>query len=273
IDRLALFAVPLLLLFLIYVSSLSLSEATFSSILEIEGTDPGYFTTAVSTIIGSLIVGVVLMPDLSRYTRTVKDCIAASVFGNGIGNSFSMMIGVIPAMVTGFLDPMAYMIALGLVASAFIILVFATWTTNSVNLYSTTLAIAVINTRTPEWKLAISVGIFGTVLAMIGITDYFIEFLEWLGVIVPPVAGVYLTDYFYLKQKNYSLSLQENLPDYDRAALVAWVVATIIAVVAFVSEISVTTIPSLDALLITIPIYLICRKIWPTLLTREEKSD
>ena len=108
---------------------------------------------------------------------------------------------------------------------------------------------------------------------MIGITDYFIEFLEWLGVIVPPVAGVYLTDYFYLKQKNYSLSLQENLPDYDRAALVAWVVATIIAVVAFVSEISVTTIPSLDALLITIPIYLICRKIWPTLLTREEKSD
>lgn len=270
IDRLALFAVPLLILFLIYVSSLSLGETTFSSILEIEGSNPAYFTTAVSTIIGSLIVGVVLMPDLSRYTRSIKDCIAASVLGNGIGNSFSMMIGVIPAMVTGFLDPMAYMIALGLVASAFIILVFATWTTNSVNLYSTTLAIAVINKSTPEWKLAISCGVVGTILAMIGITEYFIEFLEWLGVIVPPVAGVYLTDYFYLKQKNYALSLQDNLPDYDRAALLAWIVATGIAVAAFVAEISFTTIPSLDALLITIPIYLLCRRIWPTQLSRLE---
>ena len=31
-------------------------------------------------------------------------------------------------MITGLVDPMAYMIALGLAGSAFIILVFATWT-------------------------------------------------------------------------------------------------------------------------------------------------
>lgn len=268
IDRLALFAVPLLILFLLYVSSLSLADSSWETVLSTEGSNPAYFSTAVSTVIGSLIVGVVLMPDLSRYARSVKDCVSASVLGNGVGNCFSMLMGVAPAIVTGLLDPMAYMIALGLVGSAFVILVFATWTTNSVNLYSTTLAVAIIKPKIPEWKLTVACGVIGTALAMIGITDYFIGFLEWLGVIVPPVASIYLTDYFVLKQKNYSLTLQDSLPDYDHAAIVAWVIGTASSAFTFVSEFSLSTIPTLDALVITAPIYLICRRLWPAKLQR-----
>lgn len=268
IDRLALFAVPLLILFLLYVSNLSLADSSWETVLSTEGSNPAYFSTAVSTVIGSLIVGVVLMPDLSRYARSVKDCVSASVLGNGVGNCFSMLMGVAPAIVTGLLDPMAYMIALGLVGSAFAILVFATWTTNSVNLYSTTLAVAIIKPKIPEWKLTVACGVIGTALAMIGITDYFIGFLEWLGVIVPPVASIYLTDYFVLKQKNYSLTLQDSLPDYDHAAIVAWVIGTAISAFTFVSEFSLSTIPTLDALVITAPIYLICRRLWPAKLQR-----
>ena len=268
IDRLALFAVPLLILFLLYVSNLSLADSSWETVLSTEGSNPAYFSTAVSTVIGSLIVGVVLMPDLSRYARSVKDCVSASVLGNGVGNCFSMLMGVAPAIVTGLLDPMAYMIALGLVGSAFVILVFATWTTNSVNLYSTTLAVAIIKPKIPEWKLTVACGVIGTALAMIGITDYFIGFLEWLGVIVPPVASIYLTDYFVLKQKNYSLTLQDSLPDYDHAAIVAWVIGTASSAFTFVSEFSLSTIPTLDALVITAPIYLICRRLWPAKLQR-----
>ena len=268
IDRLALFAVPLLILFLLYVSNLSLADSSWETVLSTDGSNPAYFSTAVSTVIGSLIVGVVLMPDLSRYARSVKDCVSASVLGNGVGNCFSMLMGVAPAIVTGLLDPMAYMIALGLVGSAFVILVFATWTTNSVNLYSTTLAVAIIKPKIPEWKLTVACGVIGTALAMIGITDYFIGFLEWLGVIVPPVASIYLTDYFVLKQKNYSLTLQDSLPDYDRATIVAWVIGTAISAFTFVSEFSLSTIPTLDALVITAPIYLICRRLWPAKLQR-----
>jgi cytosine permease len=268
IDRLALFAVPLLILFLLYVSNLSLADYSWEIVLSTEGSNPAYFSTAVSTVIGSLIVGVVLMPDLSRYARSVKDCVYASVLGNGVGNCFSMLMGVAPAIVTGLLDPMAYMVALGLVGSAFVILVFATWTTNSVNLYSTTLAVAIIKPKIPEWKLTVACGVIGTALAMIGITDYFIGFLEWLGVIVPPVASIYLTDYFVLKQKNYSLTLQDSLPDYDRAAIVAWVIGTAISAFTFMSGFSLSTIPTLDALVITAPIYLICRRLWPATLQR-----
>jgi cytosine permease len=270
IDRLSLFAVPLLILFLIYVANLSLASVSFSDLLDIPGNDPDYFSTAVSTIIGSLIVGVVLMPDLSRYARNTKDCITASILGNGLGNSFSMLIAVFPALATGLLDPMAYMIMLGVVFSAFIILVFATWTTNSVNLYSTTLAVAVILPKLSEWKLMIFCGIFGTAMAVAGLADYFITFLEWLGVIVPPIAGVYLTDYFLLKRTAFDLDMLEKVEDYDKAALVAWVTATFVSVLAFWFEVSMTGIASLDALLITIPLYLLCLKVWPTRFERTE---
>ena len=263
IDRLALFAVPLLVVFLLYVSGLSLAADNWHHVQQSEPVDPEYFFTAVSTIIGSLIVGVVLMPDLSRYARSVKDCITASVLGNGLGNGFSMLAGVAPAIVTGLLDPMHYMIALGLLGSAFTILVFATWTTNSVNLYSTTLAVAVIRPATAEWKLALGCGVLGTAVAMSGITEYFIDFLQWLGVLVPPIAGVYLTDYFVLGQKDYSLAWREQLPAIDTAALVAWLAGTALAAVGFVAEIGFSRIPSLDALLFTMPIYLGCRKLWP----------
>ncbi|MCG8412899.1 MAG: cytosine permease, partial [Pseudomonadales bacterium] len=101
IDRLALFAVPVLILFLLYVTNLSLADSSWEAVVQTEASNPDYFFTAVSTVIGSLIVGVVLMPDLSRYARSVKDCVSASILGNGIGNCFSMLMGVTPAIVTG----------------------------------------------------------------------------------------------------------------------------------------------------------------------------
>lgn len=268
IDRLSLFAVPLLVLFLIYVANLALQSQGLESLLAIAPQDPDYFSTAVATIIGSLIVGVVLMPDLSRYARSVKDCVTASLLGNGFGNAFSMLIAVIPALATGFIDPMTYMISLGVLGSAFIILVFATWTTNSVNLYSTTLAAAVIVPKVTEWKLMLVCGFFGTALAVAGLADYFITFLEWLGVIVPPVAGVYLADYFILKRQDFELEKLAKVADYDMAAIVAWVISTLISALAFWLDVSVTGIVSLDALVLTVPVYLVCTKIWPTQFVR-----
>ena len=271
-DRLATFAVPMLVIFLLYVSYLSLQSVPAQELIMRPGDNPDYFPTAVSTIIGSLIVGVVLMPDLSRYARSTRDCYTASIFGNGLGNSFSMLIAVFPAMVTGLLDPMAFMIAMGVLGSAFFILVFATWTTNAINLYSTTLATAVITPRTAEWKLMVACCLVGTGLAMAGIADYFIAFLEWLGVIVPPIAGIYLTDYFVLKRKDYNLQLLAKVENYATAALIAWLIATAISVVAFTLGLSATGIESLDALLLTIPLYLICDRVWPVRYAREEAT-
>ena len=105
---------------------------------------------------------------------------------------------------------------------------------------------------------------------MAGIADYFISFLEWLGVIVPPIAGVYLTDYFVLQRKDFNLELLTKVEDYATPAIVAWLTATGLSAVAFMIDFSVTGIASLDALLLTIPLYLACDNLWPIRYARTE---
>jgi hypothetical protein len=46
------------------------------------------------------------------------------------------------------------------------------------------------------------------------------------------------------------------------------VIGTAISAFTFMSGFSLSTIPTLDALVITAPIYLICRRLWPATLQR-----
>ena len=101
-------------------------------------------------------------------------------------------------------------------------------------------------------------------MAVAGLAEYFISFLEWLGVIVPPIAGIYLADFFVLKRQTFDLDKLSKVADYDLAAIIAWLLSTFVSVLAFWFEISLTGIVSLDALILTIPLYLTCTKIWRT---------
>lgn len=196
IDRLAVVVVPLLMLTFAYVTLKALN-GTLPQIMEITAPPEKTFRWAVDAIIGSMIVSVVLMPDLSRYARTHKDAIIAAVLGNGGGSLIGMVLAMLPALVSGAVDPMAYMGAAGLGFFALFILIGTTWTTNAVNLYSTGLVVGEVG-KIESYRSVIWVcGLLGTALALVGIADNLIDFLLLLGVIVPPIAGVYLIDYFF----------------------------------------------------------------------------
>ena len=92
IDRLALIAVPFLLLALVSVTIIALREATFADLLVLEGES---FTVpeAISAVVGAAIVGVVLMPDLTRYARNTRDCIVASFLGPGRRHYCGLCVG------------------------------------------------------------------------------------------------------------------------------------------------------------------------------------
>ena len=60
------------------------------------------------------------------------------------------------------------------------------------------------------------------------------------------------------------------MEDYATPAIVAWLTATGLSAVAFMIDFSVTGIASLDALLLTIPLYLACDKLWPIRYSRTE---
>ena len=259
IDRLALVAVPFLLLALIVVAVMSLNQTSFADLLLIEAEGIN-MPTAISAVVGAAIVGVVLMPDLTRYTRSVGDCVVASFVGQGGGITVAYVLGMIPVLVWNEIEPMTYMFIMGFGVFALAVLVFATWTTNVVNLYSTALAARASVPLGDYRSLVIVGGIVGTIAALVGIADHLIDFLIVLGLLVPPIAGVYLCDFFVLKRTDFSSARLENRPALKVNALIAGVGSGVLATWMYYSDLSLTSIASLDSLLISIVAYLALEK-------------
>ena len=249
LDRLALFAVPLLTLFLALFVTRALGDTSLGDLLAIEGEGMA-FTDGVSILIGAMITNVVLMPDLTRYARTDRDAFVAAFLGNGGGIAISTILAMIPALALGAIDPMVWFGLLGVGLLALVVLVFATWTTNGVNLYSTGLVAGCALPQFSYVRIILASGVLGTALALWGVADRLTDFLILLGLVVPPVAGVYLTRYFLLGARDFSEAHLEARPAVDVPALVAAAVAGGVSTVAWFSEITLTGIPSVEALLL-----------------------
>jgi len=255
IDRLALIAVPFLLLALAAVVVMSLRQATFADLMVIEGAGLD-MPKAISAVVGAAIVGVVLMPDLTRYARNTRDCVVASFLGQGGGIVIAYICGMIPVLVWDELEPMTYMFMVGFGGTALAVLVFATWTTNVVNLYSTALA-ARASVPVGRYRIVVIIcGIAGTAAAVIGVAEYLIDFLVVLGLLVPPIAGVYLCDFFFLGRTNFSPAHLENRPAIRVNAIIAGIGSGIVATWMYFGGYSLTTIAPVDSLLIALVLYL-----------------
>jgi cytosine permease len=255
LDRISLCVAPLLVALTIYVAHRALGHASWSLISANTGTDPD-LGRGISAVVGGMIVNVVLMPDLTRYSRTVTDCVVISVTGNGVANGVMLILAMIPALAFGEQDPMRYMALIGLVPLAFTILVLSTWSVNAVNLYSSGLVTA---TALPSHRYSVAVigsGLVGTVLALLGLADRFLDFLVLLGLIVPPIAAVYLADYFVLGRTDYAtgpagtVAAKTNLNGLAAATLGA-----VTGCGLYVAKVSFTGVPTIEAFVVAAVAY------------------
>ena len=261
IDRLALVAVPFLLLALIAVVVLSLQETGFNDLLESGSAGSIDMPTAISAVVGAAIVGVVLTPDLTRYARNVRDCVTASFLGQGAGMSIVYICGMVPVLVWGELEPMTYMFTIGFGVIALFVLVFATWTTNVINLYSAALASRASVPVGHYRSVVVISGIVGTIAALVGIADNLIDFLVVMGLLVPPIAGVYLADFFFFKRTDFSPGRLEGRPAIRVNAVVIGLGTGVLSTWMFYSERSLTSLGALDSLFISIVAYIALQKV------------
>ena len=260
IDRQALVAVPFLLLALVAVAGLSLRKTPLTEMLSIEGAGMT-MPTAISAVVGAAIVGVVLTPDLTRYARNTKDCIVASFLGQGGGMSIAYIFGMIPVLAWNELEPMTYMFMMGFGVVALIVLVLATWTTNVINLYSVSLSCRASLPMGNYRNVTIVGGIVGTAAALVGISENLIDFLIVMGLLVPPIAGVYLVDFFVFGRTDFSTDRLDARPAVRVNAVVVGIGTGIIAAWMYYSGWSMTSIGSLDSLILSVVAYVALQRI------------
>ncbi len=259
LDRLALVAVPLLVLLL---GSMAVYAFNLKGWDDLIASPAGTMTssTAMSVIIGGYIVGIVLMPDLTRYAKTAGHGAMASVLSMLVALPLVLLASAIACVATGEKNLVALMIGLGIGLPAMVMLTFATWTSNAVNLYSSSLVLAAIVPRIDKWKLVILAGIAGTIAAVFSFATYFIPFLITIGVMLPPVAGIYIADFFAIRRQRYDLDRLGSTTRIDVSAMTAWIAGSVTGLLTAKGVITMTGISGCDSLIVASVVYLAGKK-------------
>jgi cytosine permease len=260
IDKLALMAVPLLFAALIWLVYRALGDASIES-LQTYYSDSMSLGQGITAVIGGFIVGAVIMPDYCRYVRNTAHGIMASILHFGIAYPFILLMLAVVSINSGERNFINIMTAMGFGVVGLLVLVFATWTTNTGNLYSNSLVLKTIFVRVPQWIIVVTAGLLGTLLAVAGITHYFIDFLLFLGISIPPIAGIYIADYFFVHNRNYRVENLARQPRIAYPAFIAWFLATLVAYLTTHDLFTLTSIPACDAILTAFVLYLLHNKL------------
>ncbi len=259
LEKISTMFVPILALLVVYMLYQSLGYVALpEETLTTSQTGDGSFTfgEAVSAIVGSFIVSVVLMPDFTRFSATPKGTVVASFLPFFLLSTFVYIASAMAGLAVRDNDILHVMLALGLGGGAFILLIGSSWVTNVVNLYSAALGLNAINRKWHEWKLIVVTGIFGTVMASFNLLDNFTEFLFSLSIIFTPVAAIYVVDFFLIRKKTrYDVSQLDAVESVNWSAIIAWGVGISMSILSNKGVFTLTTIEVCDAILMTIPVY------------------
>ena len=258
LDKISLFFVPLMLVFLFFVLAKSIENASWENIV-------GYssqgmtFGNAISAVVGGFIVGAILFPDICRYVRRQIDAVIGASIGFLIGYPVILCLFAIVGISSGQRDFIQVLFSLGLGTGGLILLILATWTTNASNLYSSSLAFAALFRATEKWKLVIVAAIIGTVLATFNIDESLVPFLLLLGIAIPPIAGILVTDFFVFARGEYDWKAAEHVESFNYPAFAAWATGSFAGFFSTNTFFTLTGIAALDSIVVASLMYISVR--------------
>lgn len=255
LDRLALFVFPMMIALLAAMMVQTFGTTTYSALDALTPTQDLSFAQAITVLVGGIIVGVLLVPDLTRYARKPKDVVIATVMALLFIEVLVHVAAAGPALMFDEMDPLALMLGLGLGGFALGFLIIASLSTNMVNLYGSGLALTASFPKTPEWLFVIIAGVVGTGLALIDVADYFLNFLIWQSVIFSSVLGIYVVDFFFVRKGDYRIELLSSLPAISWAAIAAWVCGAAIASLTYIGVFRATGASTIDGAIISGALY------------------
>ena len=216
----------------------------------------------ISAIVGSIVIGSIIMPDITRFLRSSGGAFLTSGTSYMIAQPFVMWVAASAAMVLGTQDIISIMLTLGLGLGAFIIIIAGSWVLNALNLYSAVLGVTASFPRLSARNVTVVLGVIGVTAGLMNILDSFVTFLFYLSVVFIPVAGVIIVDHFIARPEAYRVTEVEDNQPLNRWGLLTWFMGAAIALAASEGFIgSVTRVAALDAMLTTAVLYWIAARL------------
>jgi len=224
-----------------------------------ESENPLTMLKAINLVIGSWIVGAIVMPEYTRFARKAWVAIAIPFIVMIIAQWFLQIVGSLGGIVSGTFDFTVYLRDQGtfIMFAGITGMSLALWTTGDANLY-----LPVIQTssvfRRPQHVMTVICGVLGTIVGL-GIYTRFMDWINLLASIVPPLIGPVIAHYYIVRRMRFSADMLNDLPVWNPAAIIAYLAGAIAAImnaqnIVFDPE---TTVPALLGLGVSILTYLI----------------
>jgi len=259
LNRLAPWLTPIMALVMVVVVYKVLQMTSLAELMAFEGSGEISIGVAISASIGSLISMMIAMPDFTRYVKTPFDSVVATFFPLLIAQPLVYTGAAIAAVATQQYDLLLIMIEVGLGLFAFILIVASTWISNAIALYSCSLGLASVLVKVKKWKLEVLSGVVGTLMAIAGIMDYFIVFLESLSFIFVPIGSVYLSDYYFISKQNYEFEKIADGSPVSIPAMLAMLIGIAVYYGSSTELCAITPLPAVDSLVVTTLVYLLSK--------------
>lgn len=186
----------------------------------VQGTGLSFSFTALAAVTCS---------DITRFQRDRTDTVKSTFWGILPAGVFTLILGILMTKMADDYDISSVLATVGLPFLGIIVLILATWTTNSLNAYSAGLDV-VMTFNLPDNKrkfATLIAGLVGIVLAACGILGHIETFLSLLSYVFSATGGIMLVDYWIVgKGKPESW---HKVPGFNWAGIIAMVIGIAIA--------------------------------------------
>ncbi len=200
----------------------SFEDHTPAALMAIEKAATLTVSDGVSAVVGGIIVGAIILPDITRFVRHWKGAIQVAFWAYMVVELIVFAAAGIAGAASGKTDILDVMLHFGLGVGAFAIVIAGSWVLNSLNLYSTVLSVEATFPKLKGTLVTAVLGAFGVGAAFLNILDSFLTFLGFLAVIFVPVAGVIITDYLWVRRSAYTAETLNANQQLSWRAFVSW---------------------------------------------------
>ena len=221
---------------------------------ELAAKNPLTMVQAINLVIGSWIVGAVVMPEYTRFAKKTWVAIAIPFIVLIFAQWFLQIVGALGGIVSGDFMFTTYLMDQGMIIAwvGIIGMSLALWTTGDANLYLPVIQTSSIFKR-PQHVTTVICGTLGTILGL-GLYQNFMEWINLLASIVPPLIGPVIVEYYFVNREKFHTGHLNNISKWNPAAFIAYILG---AASTFYSPDWGT--PSLIGLLVSMLVYLILR--------------
>jgi NCS1 family nucleobase:cation symporter-1 len=158
--------------------------------------------------------------EFTRYGKTRGTATIAPMIGANIGLFWFSFVGIVGAIGTAITtgvydpnnsDPSTIVSKLGLGVLAMLVIILTSTTANAVNLMAAGISLTNITDRVKPivalWLVTVVAAVITAVpLFVSSFLDWFINFLDYIGMVFGPVFGILLADYYIVRRQRYDAS-------------------------------------------------------------------